>query len=108
MSDPGGLPATSDALVGLVVAIPVLVVAGGVAVGLRVRGRGTRERVPTGEVASDAPTDIELERSADATRRAEPDRSRPPARSPAPSVAEAPAPPPGTRPTAVTRRVATR
>ena len=94
MIDPGGLPATSDALVGLVVAIPVLVVAGGVAVGLRFRGRGTRERVPTGEVASDAPTDIELERSADATRRAEPDRSRPPARSPAPSVAEAPAPPP--------------
>jgi fused signal recognition particle receptor len=67
---PDLLVATSDVAVGLFVAIPVVVVAGGVAVGLRLRGRGPKEHVPAGEVASDAPTDVELDRSADATRRA--------------------------------------
>jgi fused signal recognition particle receptor len=75
--DPAGLDAVSDAVVGLFVAIPVLVVAGGVAVGLRVRGRGTKGRVPPGEVASDAATDIELERSTRAARRAQPTEVRP-------------------------------
>ena len=65
---PDLLVATSDVVIGLVVAMPVLLVAGGVAVGLRLRGRGTKDHVPAGEVASDAPTDVELDRSADATR----------------------------------------
>jgi fused signal recognition particle receptor len=69
--DPTTVFATSDVVVGLVVAIPVIVVAAGVAVGLRLRGGGPKSHVPPGEVASDAPTDIELDRSAEATRRAE-------------------------------------
>jgi hypothetical protein len=68
--EPTGLLAVSDALVGVFVAIPVLVVAGGAAVALRLRGRGTKGRVPPGEVASDAATDIELERTGRATRQA--------------------------------------
>ncbi len=67
---PDLLVATSDAVVGLFVAIPVVLVAGGVVVGLRLRGRGGKAHVPAGEVASDATTDIELDRSADATREA--------------------------------------
>jgi fused signal recognition particle receptor len=67
---PGGLTA-SDAAIAVVVAIPVLAVAGGVAVGLRLRGRGPKTAVPPGEVASDAATDVELARSAEATRTAE-------------------------------------
>jgi fused signal recognition particle receptor len=91
--DPAGLDAVSDAVVGLFVAIPVLVVAGGVAVGLRVRGRGTKDRVPPGEVASDAATDIELERSTRAARRAQPTEIRPAAGpvTPETETAEAPA-----------------
>ena len=65
------LASSSDVVVGLAIAIPVVVVAGGVAVGLRLRGRGVKEHVPLGEEALDAPTDIELDRSADATRAAE-------------------------------------
>ena len=93
MIDPAGLDAVSDAVVGLFVAIPVLVVAGGVAVGLRVRGRGTKDRVPPGEVASDAATDIELERSTRAARRAQPTEIRPAAGpvTPETETAEAPA-----------------
>ena len=40
---PDLLVATADVAVGLFVAIPVVVVAGGVAVGLRLRGRGPKE-----------------------------------------------------------------
>ena len=69
MIDPA-VVATSDVVVGLAVAIPVVVVATGVAVGLRLRGGGPKSHVPPGEVASDAPTDVELDRSAEATRRA--------------------------------------
>ncbi len=62
----------SEVLIGLVIAIPVLLVGGGVAVGLRLRGRGGKSAVPAGEVASDAPTDVELARSADAAQLATP------------------------------------
>ncbi|MBF6556551.1 MAG: signal recognition particle-docking protein FtsY [Acidimicrobiales bacterium] len=65
--------ASSDVLVGLAIAIPVLIVGVGAAVGLRLRGRGIKGPVPPGEVVSDAPTDVELERSAEATRTATPD-----------------------------------
>jgi fused signal recognition particle receptor len=64
------LASGSEVLVGVAIAVPVLVVAGGVAVGLRLRGRGAKPHVPAGEEASDAPTDIELQRSAEATRQA--------------------------------------
>jgi fused signal recognition particle receptor len=88
--DPAALASTmvagSDVVVGLAVAIPVVIVAGGVAVGLRLRGRGGKSPVPPGEVASDAPTDIELARSAEATRAASPE-------APAPTAPTAPAPP---------------
>jgi fused signal recognition particle receptor len=50
------------------IAVPVLLVGVGVVVGTRLRGRGSKDRVPAGEVASDAPTDIELERSAATVR----------------------------------------
>ncbi len=93
---PDLLVATSDVAVGLFVAIPVVVVAGGVAVGLRLRGRGPKEHVPAGEVASDAPTDVELDRSADATRLATLEEAPPstdrPGLAPAP-VEEAPVEP---------------
>ncbi len=65
------LASSSDVVIGLAIAIPVAVVATGVAVGLRLRGRGIKEHVPLGEDAVDAPTDVELDRSADATRAAE-------------------------------------
>ena len=48
---PDLLASTPDAVVGLFVAVPIVVVAGGVAVGLRLRGRGKKEHVPAGEVA---------------------------------------------------------
>jgi len=70
--------ATSDIVIGLAVAVPVVVVAGGVALGMRLRGRGTKGHVPSGEVASDAPTDLELARSADVTRIAEEERGEAP------------------------------
>jgi len=38
---------------------------------MRLRGRGRKSAVPSGEVASDAPTDVELARSADAVGAAE-------------------------------------
>jgi len=66
VTDPAVVASASDVVIALVIAVPVLVVGGGVAVGLRLRGRGTKSRVPAGEVASDAPTDIELDRSAEA------------------------------------------
>jgi fused signal recognition particle receptor len=70
--------ATSDVVIGLAIAVPVAMVAGGVAVGMRLRGRGTKGHVPSGEVASDAPTDLELARSADVTRIAEEERGEAP------------------------------
>ncbi len=70
MIDTPMVAAASDVVIGLAVAVPVLVVGGGVAVVMRLRGRGTKGRVPTGEVASDAATDIELSRGAEATKAA--------------------------------------
>ena len=72
MIEPSLLASGSDVLVGLVIAVPVIIVGGGVAVVLRLRGRAGKSAIPPGEVASDAPTDIELSRSAEATRRAAP------------------------------------
>jgi fused signal recognition particle receptor len=66
--EPSLMASGSDVVIGLVIAIPVLLVGGGVAVGMRFRGRGRKSAVPPGEVASDAPTDIELARSAEATK----------------------------------------
>ena len=59
---PAALVAGSDVAVGLFIAGPVLVVGAGVAVVLRWRGRGPRERVPAGQVAGAPPTDLELGR----------------------------------------------
>ena len=70
MIDAPMVAAASDVVIGLAVAVPVLVVGGGVALVMRLRGRGTKGRVPSGEVASDAATDIELSRGAEATRAA--------------------------------------
>jgi len=70
--EPSLLASGSDVLVGLVIAVPVIIVGGGVAVVLRLRGRAGKSAIPPGEVASDAPTDIELSRSAEATRRGAP------------------------------------
>jgi len=56
--------AGSDVLIGLAIATPVVIVGAGVAVGMRLRGRGGKAHVPAGEVASDAPTDVELDRKA--------------------------------------------
>jgi fused signal recognition particle receptor len=87
--------ASSDVVIGLAVAIPVVIVAGGVAVGLRLRGRGGKSPVPPGEVASDAPTDIELARAAEATAAASPEAAAPTAEPEAPAAPAAvePAPP---------------
>ncbi|MGH9079997.1 MAG: signal recognition particle-docking protein FtsY [Acidimicrobiales bacterium] len=86
------LLANSDLVIALVVAVPVLIVGGGVAMGLRLRGKGVKDRVPPGEVASDVPTDIELARSAEATLQAEP-APVDTAATTAPSEATAPAEP---------------
>ncbi|MBV8463512.1 MAG: signal recognition particle-docking protein FtsY [Acidimicrobiales bacterium] len=66
-----GALVASDAAVAVFIAIPVLLVGGGVAVGLRLRGRGPKSAVPPGEVASDAVTDVEISRAAAATAAAE-------------------------------------
>ncbi|MDE3087311.1 MAG: hypothetical protein KGJ77_11160, partial [Acidobacteriota bacterium] len=68
MIDPSVAAAASDIGIGLAIAVPVLAVGGGVALALRLRGRGAKSRVPQGEVAGDAATDVELDRSAQATR----------------------------------------
>jgi fused signal recognition particle receptor len=68
----------SDVVIGLAVGIPVVVIGSGTLVALRLRGRAGKSVVPPGEVASDAPTDIELAKSAEATRRAA-DEIQPPA-----------------------------
>jgi fused signal recognition particle receptor len=62
---------SSGGLIAVFVAVPVVIVGVGATVALRLRGRGTKDRVPPGEVASDAATDVELERSAEAARRAQ-------------------------------------
>ncbi|HEY6622959.1 MAG TPA: signal recognition particle-docking protein FtsY [Acidimicrobiales bacterium] len=59
---------SSDVVIGLAVGIPVVVVGGGTLVALRFRGRGGKSAVPTGEMVSDAPTDVELAKGADAAR----------------------------------------
>jgi len=64
--EPSLVASGSEVLIGVVVAVPLLIVGGGVAIGLRLRGRGGKSPVPPGEVASDAATDVELARSADA------------------------------------------
>jgi fused signal recognition particle receptor len=89
------ITASSSEVVALAIAVPVVVIVGvGTAVALRVRGRGAKTPVPPGEVASDAPTDIELARSAEATKAAEPQ--------PAPGAGpEAPGGPPAPAGTAV-------
>ncbi|HEX4245139.1 MAG TPA: signal recognition particle-docking protein FtsY [Acidimicrobiales bacterium] len=61
---------SSDVIIALAVGIPVVVVGGGTLVALRLRGRGGKSAVPPGEIASDAPTDVELAKSAEKTRRA--------------------------------------
>ena len=86
----------SEVLIGLVVAVPLLIVAGGVAFGLRLRGRGGKSPVPAGEIASDAATDVELARSADAAETAAPLDERapspiPPASGPEPGPVAEPA-----------------
>lgn len=55
MTDPSMMTAASDVVVGLVVAIPVLVVAGGVTVGLRLRRRAAARPVLPGETPPAAP-----------------------------------------------------
>ncbi len=72
MIEPSLLASGSDVVIAVAIAVPVLLVGGGVAVGLRLRGRGGKSPVPPGEVASDAPTDVELARSADAAQAAAP------------------------------------
>jgi fused signal recognition particle receptor len=98
--------ASSDVVIGLAVAIPVAIVAGGTAVVLRLRGRGGKSPVPPGEVASDAPTDIELDRAAEATRVASskaPASTAEPVAPPAPAAVE-PAPPEPAEPEPATYR----
>jgi fused signal recognition particle receptor len=68
MIDASVIASGSDVVIGLAIAIPVLVVGGGVAVATRLRGRGPKSPVPPGEEALDGPTDIELQRSAEASR----------------------------------------
>jgi len=87
----------SDVLIGVVIAVPVLIVGGGVAIGLRLRGRAGKSAVPPGEVASDAPTDVELSRSAQATRGAAPppgeaETDQAPVPAPEPELEAAPEP----------------
>jgi fused signal recognition particle receptor len=64
------MASSTDVVIGLAVGIPVVVIGGGTLVALRLRGRGGKSAVPTSEVASDAPTDVELTKGAEATRRA--------------------------------------
>ncbi|HEY5096736.1 MAG TPA: signal recognition particle-docking protein FtsY [Acidimicrobiales bacterium] len=68
----------SEVLIGLAVAVPLLIIGGGVAFAVRLRGRGGKSPVPPGEVASDAATDVELARSAEAAEAAAPVDERAP------------------------------
>lgn len=65
------LGSSSDVVIGLAVGIPVVVIGGGTLVALRLRGRGGKSAVPPGEVVSDAPTDVELDKGAQATETVE-------------------------------------
>ncbi len=94
MIEPSLVASGSEVVIGLVIGIPVLLVGGGVAVGLRLRGRGGKSAVPPGEVASDAPTDVELARSADAVQAPAPEAGTT-ATAPVP-VAPTPTPEPAT------------
>ncbi len=100
MIEPSLMASGSDVVIGLAIAVPVLLVGGGVAVGMRLRGRGRKSAVPPGEVASDAPTDIELARSAEAvgagpaTDRAADTVTTPPRPAPTPEPAAEPEPTP--------------
>jgi fused signal recognition particle receptor len=98
--DPVAPAAVSDVVVGLAVAVPVVIVAGGAALLVRLRGRGLKDRVPSGEVASDAPTDVELDRSAEATRQVTPVEAQvaPVAADAGPAVGVAPEPVPVVEP----------
>jgi fused signal recognition particle receptor len=97
--EPSLLASGSDVVIALAIAIPVLLVGGGVAVGLRLRGRGGKSAVPPGEVASDAPTDVELARSADAAQAAAPSPAdATPATAAPPTPAAEPAPEPTPEP----------
>jgi fused signal recognition particle receptor len=73
----------SEVLIALAVAVPLLIVGGGVAFAVRLRGRGGKSPVPPGEVASDAATDVELARSAEAAGAAAPVEERAPTPIPA-------------------------
>ena len=94
--DPSVGMVASDAAIAVVIVIPVAVIAGGVAVGLRLRGRGGKSSVPSGEVASDAATDVELAKSAQATKVAE-DRATDTLVVEPPTPVEAPVPAPVVR-----------
>jgi fused signal recognition particle receptor len=65
------LGSSSDVVIGLAVGIPVVVIGGGTLVALRLRGRAGKSAVPPGEVVSDAPTDVELAKGAQATKTVE-------------------------------------
>jgi fused signal recognition particle receptor len=85
---------SSEVLIGVAVAVPLLIVGGGVAFGLRLRGRGAKSPVPPGEVASDAATDVELARGAEAAEAAAPadEHAGPVAAAPGPEPVPAPEP----------------
>ncbi len=94
MIEPSLVASGSDVVIALAIAVPVLIVGGGVAIGLRLRGRGGKSKVPPGEVADDAPSDIELSRGARATQApadagAEPESA--PEAAPGPQAAAEPA-----------------
>ena len=96
MIDASLVASGSDVVIGLAIAVPVLLVGGGVAFGLRLRGRGGKSPVPSGEVASDGPTDVELARSAGAAQAAVPDGSTATAPPAAPERSAEPTPEPAT------------
>ena len=84
VTDPSMMTAASDVVVGLAVAIPVLVVGGGVAVGLRLRRRGAARPVLPDETPAAAPPAVRATVEAEA----------PPAATPAAAaVAVTPTPP---------------
>jgi fused signal recognition particle receptor len=84
---------SSDVVIGLAVGIPVVVVGGGTLVALRLRGRGGKSAVPTGEVVSDAPTDVELAKGAESARRAA-EEGTPPASGGVATLPDTPVAPP--------------
>ncbi len=96
MIEPSLLASGSEVLIGVVIAVPVLIVGGGVAIGLRLRGRAGKSVVPPGEVASDAPTDVELERSAESATAAPVGPAAEVAPEPAPEPEPEPEPEPAT------------